>query len=106
MQLDIDFRIVIIGIFALLAIVLFSTVNWHCSGDGGDSLGALDRVRSEYEAGKEIGRTSRREQLELDIRSMRVLSRKLLREGRKEESRRATAIVLDLERQLKDLDSH
>ena len=91
---------------AIGAVVALCALDLCCSSGRRDSaqLGAIDRVKGEISAGRDEMALRRRDQLNAQIRDMRVLTRRLLKEGRKAEARRTMAAAQELERQVEKIE--
>lgn len=86
---------------ALTVVVLVCSIDLCCSSGRRDSAqaGAIDRVKGEISAGRSEWATQRRDQLNLQIRDLRVRARAFVKEGRTVEARKILVVVQELERE-------
>jgi len=98
-----DARGIAITLAVLAAVTVLCAVDLSCSGRA-DSAGVMSRVKGEVAAGKNEFAILRRDQLAEQLRSLRALHRKLVRDGNAVESRRVMALILDVQKQHDEVD--
>ena len=87
----------------ILVVVLLCALDLHCSNRrdakaAGSGVGAIAHVKEEVAAGRQEMAVQRADQRNLMIRDLRVMVRRMLKEGRKEEARRFMAEIQKLEK--------
>lgn len=88
----------------ILVVVLLCALDLHCSNRRDEKkasaagVGAIAHVREEVAAGKQEIAFQRADQRNLMIRDLRVMVRRMLKEGRNEEARRFMAEIQKLEK--------
>ena len=92
----------------ILVVVLFCALDLHCSNRrdakaAGAGVGAIAHVKEEVAAGRHEVAVQRRDQRNVMIRDLRVMVRRMLKEGRKEEARRLMAEIQKLEKERSDV---
>ena len=88
-----------------LASLTAAVLLFLCCGCGDNSDPAvIARVKGELAAGRKEYASIRLDQIASELRELRVINKRLVREGRLAESRRVTAQILELERQYRKLD--
>lgn len=77
-------------LLAIVAVVCLCALDLHCSNrrDEQSASGAIDMVRREMAAGRHEAAVVNAERRNVLIRDMRVMVRRLLKQGRKAEARR------------------
>ncbi len=95
-------------IAAILVVVLLCVLDLRCSGGGEDgepsaAPNVISRVKGEVQAGKREYASMRAEQLEEQLRGLRVMAKKLVREGKTTEARSVILTIQDMERDVKRL---
>ena len=86
----------------ILVVALLCALDLHCSNrrdaaKASAGVGAIAHVREEVAAGRKEAAVMGAEQRNLMIRDLRVMVRRMLKEGRKEEARRFMAEIQKLE---------
>ena len=98
----VDVKGVMITLAAIAAVVLVCALDVKCSGSARDA-GVMARISSELKAGRKASAENRRDSIAAQLRVLRALNKKLVREGNVKQSRRVTAAILELEEQYKNI---
>ena len=94
----------------ILVVVLLCALDLHCSNTrdartAAPGVGAIAHVKEEVAAGRQEVAVQRRDQRNVMIRDLRVMVRRMLKEGRGEEARRLMAEIQKLEHAQSDATS-
>lgn len=98
-----DVRGICWTLIAILAVIALCALDLHCSNRrdakaaGGSGAGTIAHVKEEVAAGRQEMAVQRADQRNQMIRDLRVMVRRMLKEGRKEEARRFMAEIQKLE---------
>lgn len=87
---------------AIALVIAICAIDLRCSSgarEGVADVGAMARVRNEIAAGKQQAALQREENRNLQIRDLRVMARRLVKEGRHAEARKMMAAIQELENQ-------
>ena len=98
----VDVKGTIVVLAALAAVVLVCAVDLKCSGDVQEQS-VMARVRSELESGRKANAERTKESIAAQLRSLRALNKKLVREGDVKQSRRVTAAIIELENKYRQM---
>ena len=84
----------------ILVVALLCALDLHCSNRRDERVksGAIAHVKEEMAAGRQEAAYQREDQRNLMIRDLRVMVRRMLKEGRNEEARRFMAEIQKLEK--------
>ena len=85
---------------ALALVIVLCAIDLRCSSgtrEGVADIGAIAHVRNEIAAGKQQAAFQREENRNLQIRDLRVMVRRLVKEGRHAEARKMMAAIQELE---------
>jgi len=90
-------------LLALVGVAVFCALDLHCSmrrdeASAAPVQGTISRVKSEMKAGKREYASLRAEQLEEQLRGMRALAKKLVREGKDADARRVITTIMEMEK--------
>lgn len=87
---------------AIAAVILLCALDLHCSSgtrEGVADVGAIAHVRDEIAAGKQEAAFQRADSRNLQIRDLRVMARRLVKQGKLAEARKMMAAIQELENQ-------
>ena len=94
--------VVLLGVLALCALDL------HCSNKKDEAArspvpSTISRVKGEIDGGKREYASMRADQLEEQLRNLRIMAKKLVREGKDAEARRVIVAIQEIEKDAKRL---
>ncbi len=86
---------------AIVAVMALCAIDLSCSGSVADApvQTTIGRIRGEISAGRREISRNRADSLNVQIRDLRVMARRMVREGRHAEARRVFAAISELEKQ-------
>lgn len=95
-------------IAAILGVLALCAIDLSCSGGDGEeepsgAQNVISRVKGEVAAGKREYASMRAEQLEEQLRGLRVMAKKLVREGKTADARSVILTIQDMEKDVKRL---
>ena len=82
--------------FVLLAVAVVVVVGVMCCSRGSEP-DVVSRVKGEIAAGRKEYASMQLDQIAAELRGLRVLNKRLVKDGKMEESRRVTARIIELE---------
>ncbi len=95
-------------IIVLLGVLALCVLDLHCSNKKDEAASssvpsAISRVKGEIEGGKREYASMRADQLEEQLRNLRIMAKKLVREGKDAEARRVIVAIQEIEKDAKRL---
>ena len=95
-------------IMALLGVLALCALDLRCSSKKDEERSspapsAISRVKGEIEGGKREYASMRAEQLEEQLRDLRITAKKLVREGKDAEARRVIVTIQEMEKDARRL---
>jgi hypothetical protein len=92
---------------AILVVIAVCILDLHCSNRRDENApsapSAMSRVKSEMNAGKREYASMRADQLEEQLRDLRLMAKRLVREGKDADARRVILTIQEMERDVKRL---
>lgn len=101
MQL-VDVKGTAIVLAALLVVALLCAIDLKCSGDG-NGPSVMARIKGELASGRKANAERMRESIAIQLRDLRALNKRLVKEGDMKQSRRVTAAIIELEKQYESI---
>ncbi len=94
-------------IAAILVVLALCALDLRCSSGGDETASpassVISRVKGEVAAGKQAYASMRAEQLEEQLRGLRVMAKKLVRDGNEADARRVILTIQEMEKDLERL---